>query len=625
MCGFVVAFDFENKNGIKIEAIKKMTDDLVHRGPDGFGLKGINTDTKLITDFKSNSENSNGMSNLCFGFRRLSIQDLSENGNQPMVSQEGNLIIVFNGEIYNFHEIKAELKSLGKTFKSNSDTEVILRAYEHFGQECVKKFNGMWSFIIYDLEKKHLFISRDRFGIKPLYYTIKDGIIYFSSEANAFRNIPNFTFEEDQEYLKNYLKKGCSEWKNNTPFKKIFRFNIASNSTINVDKFNGTLEFNRYWELKVNLSNESFKKENADKFAKEYYNLLYDAVKIRLRSDVEVGSALSGGIDSSSIVYLVNQILIDEGKTHQQATFSTVYNSPEMKYCDETLFIEKMVNDLNIKSHVITPNADDIPSEHLKAIKAMEFIFDGTAMAGMHTYKLTKNNNIKVTIDGQGADEELAGYLHYFHTYIASSSIFNLFSRVNYCLKIPGSSPFVFRGVILKVASIFIGKKMTVKLLKKLGINFSFNLNEILADQFQKALVNLLYNADRQSMAYSVESRLPFMDYRLVEFLFSVPSVYKIHNGWTKYLARKAFEGKLPDEICWRKDKMGWPSPEEIWFSGKLNDWFNNEISKNASLLNSLSLKDDILVYNQKTNKLQMRLLNISRWYDLFIKNKHLN
>ncbi len=183
---------------------------------------------------------------------------------------------------------------------------------------------------------------------------------------------------------------------------------------------------------------------------------------------------------------------------------------------------------LNVKAHFISPNVNDITQEHQKAIKAMEFLLMALqCLDGIH--KLTKSKKIKVTIDGQGADEQLGGYLHYFHSYIASSSIFNLFQNMYHCLKIPGSRNFVIRGFILKIISIVIGKNNTELLLNKLGISFSFNLNETLAKQFQQSLVNLLYNADRQSMAHSVESRLPFMDYRLVEF-------YSLFQHVTKYI-----------------------------------------------------------------------------------------
>ena len=408
----------------------------------------------------------------------------------------------------------------------------------------------------------------------------------------------------------------------NTPFKNIYRFDISSNSEIDVKNFDGNIVCEKYWELAVNKSYENFHESKAKKYAEKYYELLYDAVRIRLRSDVEVGSALSGGLDSASIVYLINQILSDQKKQHKQATFSTVYNSPDVKYCDETPFIDKVVSNLNVKSHCITPNVNDIVDEHMKAIKSMEFLFDGTAMSGWHTYKLTKSKNIKVTIDGQGADEQLGGYLHYFHSYIGSSSIFTIFNKMYYCFKIPGSRNFVLRGFILKILSIIIGKKNTESLLKKFGINFTFNLNETLAIQFQQSLVNLLYNADRQSMAHSVESRLPFMDYRLVEFLFSVPACYKIHNGWTKYIARMAFDNKLPDEVCWRKDKMGWPVPEEVWFSKDLNKWFNKQLKNNSHFLSKVGISENELSYNKKSNKIKVRLLNVSRWYVYFLKKQ---
>ena len=225
-------------------------------------------------------------------------------------------------------------------------------------------------------------------------------------------------------------------------------------------------------------------------------------------------------------------------------------------------------------------------------------------------------------IYGQGADEQLGGYLHYFHSYIGSSSIFTILNKMYYCFKIPGSRNFVLRGFILKILSIIIGKKNTESLLKKFGINFTFNLNETLAIQFQQSLVNLLYNADRQSMAHSVESRLPFMDYRLVEFLFSVPACYKIHNGWTKYIARMAFDNKLPNEVCWRKDKMGWPVPEEVWFSKDLNKWFNKQLKNNSNFLSKVGVSENELLYEKKSNKIKVRLLNVSRWYDYFLKKQ---
>ena len=349
MCGFVFAFDFEQHKRVNSNVVKNMISELNHRGPDDEGVAIVDNDFNCLK-FLDNSTDIL-TSNIIFGHKRLSIQDLSSKGRQPMVSDDNNYAIIFNGEIYNFPEIREELENLGHVFTSSSDTEVILKSFKEFGKDCVKKFNGMWAFIIYDFQRKKLFFSRDRFGKKPLYFTKYDGIIYFSSEANSFKHIPNFKFEPDLDYIKNYIKNGCSEWKKNTPFKNIYRFDISSNSEIDVKNFDGNIVCEKYWELAVNKSYENFHESKAKKYAEKYYELLYDAVRIRLRSDVEVGSALSGGLDSASIVYLINQILSDQKKQHKQATFSTVYNSPDVKYCDETPFIDKVVTILTL-SHI---------------------------------------------------------------------------------------------------------------------------------------------------------------------------------------------------------------------------------------------------------------------------------
>ena len=627
MCGFVFALDYLNTGAIELDAFSRMVGDLSHRGPDGAGFALIETNTRStshvtsLTDVVDQEKVNSFKFNLALGHRRLSIQDLSENGRQPMTDSSQNRVVVFNGEIYNFPEIKAELEKKGARFNSNSDTEVILKAYEFYGQECVKHFNGMWAFVIVDLSNGEIFISRDRFGIKPLYHTTVGGVIYFASEANVFKHIPDFDLVPNDSAILRYLKRGCHEWEKETPFKEIYRFGIASNSTIRLDVFDGSLSEDRFWELKPNLVEERFCNKKAQLYAGEYYALLKDAVKLRLRSDVPVGSALSGGLDSSSIVYLVNENLKSQNARDKQNTFSSVYSSDNESYCDESFFIDLMTETLGVNSYKITPDINDIPREHGKAIVAMENLFDGTAMSGWHTYKLTQEIGVKVTLDGQGADEHSAGYLHYFHQYFGSSPLRDLVPRFLSTYQIPGAMPFVIRGVMLNFVSKIIGVRATERLLMKLGRKFFFNLNEALAHDTKTALVNLLYNSDRQSMAHSVESRLPFMDYRLVEFMNSVPSCYKIHNGWTKYLARLAFDGKLPEEICWRRDKMGWPVPETIWFSGGLNKWFTQLLYDNKKSLGSYTRFPKEIAYQAKNNKKMMRLLNLCRWYDTYIKN----
>lgn len=628
MCGFVFALDYKKSNSIDIRAFSEMVDDLSHRGPDGEGFAIIESNKKesnFIDNLKHiSNEDLREIQpfNMILGHRRLSIQDLSDNGKQPMFNEDKTKVIIFNGEIYNFPEIKTELIKKGASFKGASDTEVILKAYEAYGKECVKHFNGMWAFLIVDLITNEIFISRDRFGVKPLYYIDFDGIIYFSSEANVFKHIPNFDLVPNKESIKRYLNRGCHEWEKDTHFQNIYRFNIASNAVIKIDNFDGRFSQKRFWNLKTNTEEAKFCKVKALAYANDYYRILYDAVKIRLRSDVQVGSALSGGLDSSSIVYLVNEILKKENAESKQNTFSSVYTSSDVKFCDESFFIDLVTKSMDVNSHKITPLIEEIPAEHGKAIVAMENLFDGTAMSGWHTYKLTKSKGIKVTLDGQGADEVQAGYLHYFHQYFGTSPILKIPFRFMNAYKIPGSIPFILRGIILNIASRIVGRNFIEKMMLRTGRNFSFNLNQALADDTQTALVNLLYNSDRQSMAHSIESRLPFMDYRLIEFMNTVPSCYKIHNGWTKYIARLAFNGKLPDEVCWRRDKMGWPVPEIVWFSGDLKDWFSQTLLVSKNQAKEFVDIPEKGKYKKDENKKMMRILNLSRWLQIFIIKK---
>ena len=629
MCGFVFAFNFSD-TGIDHKVIRSMNRELSHRGPDDEGYLLINSETSSIKNFTTKpSDNDEALNsfnkkfNIAMGHSRLSILDKSSLGHQPMISDNKNLMIVFNGEIYNFLELKQELSELGASFNSSCDTEVVLRAYEYFGKDCVHKFNGMWAFIIVDVVKKEIFISRDRFGKKPLLYTIHDKTIYFASEANSFSHIPGFKFEENSKEIKHFLNHGCTEWKKETVFKNVYRFNYASNLIININDFNGKIIEAKYWKIKVNSSKEAFDINKAKKYANEYYNLLYDAVRLRLRSDVPIGSALSGGIDSSSIVFIVNEILKEQGKTEKQNTFSSVYNQHAYIDCDESKFIDNISNSLNVSSHKIEPTFDDILSSHSNIIRSMETLTDDTALSGYQTYKLTKREGITVTLDGQGADEQLGGYLHYFHQHLASCKLSEIFPLVKGSLKVPGAKPFVYRGVILNLVSKLFGRKIVQKIIKiVLKRNFYFDLNDTLKSDTEKALVNLLYNCDRQSMAHSVESRLPFMDYRLVEFNFNPPEVYKIHDGWTKYISRLAFNGRLPDEICWRKDKMGWPVPEKAWFDGPLKAWYKEEVEGSMDFLIKHGVGKNEFIYDSKKNKRMMRILNVSRWHKLFIENK---
>ncbi|PSM52606.1 asparagine synthase (glutamine-hydrolyzing) [Campylobacter blaseri] len=598
MCGITGII---SKNKLNKKVIEAMTKTLIHRGPDGFGYYYGK--------------------NFIFGHRRLSIIDISEAGHQPMEYID-RYVITYNGEIYNYIEIKNELEANGYEFKSHTDTEVIMASYDAWGVKCLDKFNGMWAFVIYDKQEDKYFMSRDRFGKKPFYYYKNEDTFIFSSEIKAILTHPEVKTSPNITFLEDYVKYGCKEYTKETAFENIYRFDFSSYFEGKFEDIINSFVQIKFWRLKPNLSNENFDEEKLKEYAKKYYELLEDAVRIRLRADVKVGSALSGGLDSSSIVYLVNKLLKEQGKEDLQETFSSVYKSAETKYCDESEFIDKVANYLNVHSNQIEPKEKDVPREHSKMIWYVENPPEGTCMSGWYTFKLVSQTDVKVTLDGQGADEQLGGYLSYLINYMVSLDIFNMIKETKYWFKIPNASKYVNIGIIIGLFRKIFGDIFTKKIIKFFfKRDFEFNLNQKLANDINTKLITLIHYSDHISMAHSIESRMPFMDYRLVEFLASVPACYKMRNGWTKYIARVAFDGKLPDEITWRRDKMGWPIPENYWFKGNLKEWFIQKV-ESSSLVKELALNLNIKQeLDKNTNIVKLiRYLNIVEFENLFLE-----
>jgi len=598
MCG--IAGVISTSGPVPVSVIKMMTDAMSHRGPDGEGHHIEDT--------------------FAFGHRRLSIVDLSDAGHQPMIYLD-RYVITYNGEIYNHDELRIDLVKAGYRFSGHSDTEVILAAYDCWGPECLKRFNGMWAFVIYDYREKTFFISRDRFGVKPLYFYRNSKALVFASELKAILEHPNVARRINYNYLDKYLSQGPQEYLEETVFEGISKFPKASYAIVTAEEAVAQLQTHLFWSVHTNDSQESFSSEKAAEYAKQYYELLRDAVRIRLKADVKVGSALSGGLDSSSIVYLVNQILKSEGKDELQQTFSSVFQTEETKYCDESYYIHKVIDQLKVKANLGTVDESEIIDIHYNVIKSYESPPDNTCIAGPVVFRVVKSTNVKVTLDGQGADEQLAGYLGYLNTYLTSLSYADFFKEAPHVLKIPRAWKHVVTAFLMLNFRILFGERQLVSTLKRLGFDYETNLNKRLKKDFDTALVNLLHYSDRVSMAYSIESRAPFMDYRLVEFLCSVPACYKIHKGWTKYIARLAFNGKLPDEICWRQDKMGWPSPEEYWFRRtRLRSWFVDTVAS-STLVKKLRPELNVERELDSTSMTKMiRFLNIAVFEKIFGK-----
>ena len=597
MCGIAgyIGINVENKS-----VLQSMTDAIIHRGPDGQG--------HYYAD------------GFALGHRRLAIVDLSEAGKQPMHYQD-RYVVTFNGEIYNHVELRVELEGLGYSFLSGTDTEVLMASYNEWGVDCLSRFNGMWAFVLFDKQTNKYFIARDRFGKKPLYYYKDKEKFIFCSEVKGIYASGLIAKEPNREYLKEYLKSGPKEYEETTAFKGVLRFPFAHYFLGSKEQLLNDTVFIRYWQLSINNSAERFDKIKAQAYAEKYYELLSDAVRIRLRADVKVGSALSGGLDSSSIVYLVNQQLKEKNKQELQETFSSVYKSSGTQHCDESVYIDQLAEELNVKSNQIEPKEKDVPAEHEKVIRNMENPPESTCMSGWHTFKKVKESDVKVTLDGQGADEQLAGYLPYITSYLTSISLIDLYKEFFYFFRIPGARKTLILSFLMANFKVIFGDHRYKNIFKRLkGRNPPQQLNHELKSAVEKGLVTLIHYSDHVSMGHSIESRMPFMDYRLVEFLASVPACYKMHNGWTKYLARLAFDKKLPDEICWRKDKMGWPIPEEYWFMGSLRGYFLDTVNA-SELQDSLDNKTASECLDSGRNMtLAMRRLNLAIFEKQFFK-----
>lgn len=542
MCGIVGIVKF-NTDGVRKEQLKSMSDAIVHRGPDGEG--------HWIND----------SCNVGFGHRRLSIIDLSEGGHQPM-HYLGRYSITFNGEIYNYLELKKELITKGYNFQSESDTEVLLALFADKGQNMLDDLDGMFSFAIWDNIANEVFCARDRFGEKPFFYFKDENQFVFGSEMKTLwgYGIPK-KVKEDR--LQHYISSGEIQKPSHSDSSFYHGINQLDAAHCITLKLNGDFSIRKYWSLDAVETNNSITFEEAKK---EYYRLFEESVKRRLRSDVAVGSSLSGGLDSSSIVCMIDKIK-SEGQI--QKVFSARFKNFDR---DEGKHIEEVVSHCDaIESFYTWPSEGNIVDIMEKAVYHQEEPFGSSSiLAQWKVMELAKENNVTVLMDGQGADEFLAGYLPEYKIYLNQLYVSNK-KRYESEYKAYMSS----FGKASPVAHLKESESLRMKLgrIKRNLLKQPFeqptlknSLKTLLASS---GLKELLRYSDRNSMAHSREVRLPFLSHHLVEFAFSLPDEFIINDGWTKYIHRKALEPILPNSICWRKDKIGYESPQNTWMNNQ--------------------------------------------------------
>jgi len=537
-----------------------MTDALAHRGPDAEG-HWISTETAL-------------------GNRRLSIIDLSNAGDQPMHYMQ-RYKIIHNGEIYNYLELKEELHKKSYSFFSKTDTEVIAAAYDHWGDECVDHFDGMFAFAIWDEKEKELFAARDRFGEKPFFYYADKEQFIFASEMKALW-AAGIERKINLKLLFNYLTIGYVDNPNipeETFFENISKLPAAS--FLKYTAANDQLSIENYWDIEVENENKII----TDAEAIEQFGFLFQqSVKRRLRSDVPVGTSLSGGLDSSSIIATL-QLLTAHNS--QLTAFSSVFPGFEK---DESLFAKLVADKYHLQHFTTTPGAASLENDLEKLFYYQEEPFSSASIYAQYkVYELAKQQGIKVLLDGQGADETLAGYHKYYKWYwqeLFRKRKLSSSNELNAAKESGITENFGWKNRIAALfpefATIFLERQYLLNALRHedLTKDFTqlqskeayyitpeiFSLNGVLYfNTCMHGLEELLRYADRNSMAHSREVRLPFLNHELVEFIFSLPANFKIRDGWTKWLLRKSMENNLPAEITWRRDKTGFEPPQQQW------------------------------------------------------------
>ena len=590
MCGISGIINKNNKS-VEELLIHQMTNIIAHRGPDSSG--------------------SYLYKNIAFGHRRLSILDLSSSGHQPMKYLD-DLVITYNGEIYNFIEIREELIQKGYIFDSNSDTEVILKAYHCWGKTCVNYFNGMWSFSILDIKQKIVFCSRDRFGVKPFYYIENNDLFSFGSEISQLLPfLPNRIL--NKKVALDYLISGIEECSNETFFKDIYLLKGGHNLVFDLQT--NSYEIERYYNLKIS--------DQKNTSVDDYIQELKRSITLRLRSDVKVGTCLSGGIDSSTISSFASKLYQNSNEK-----FMAIHAKSSEYKSDESKFAKIVSKIANINLNLVEPSYSDFKSNIQSIIKIQQEPFGSLSIIMQYfVFKKAKELGCIVMLDGQGGDETLLGYERYYPAIVKSKKGI---AKLKALLQSSKNSRLSLLDTI-KYQYYFSNYKLR---LKRLKFKNAFYKSEILSEYeseelriisesyndisiLQKneiessQLPHLLKYEDRNSMANSIESRLPFLDYKLVELSLNTNNSLKIKDGWTKFILRKAAETILPKEIVWRKTKLGFNAPEKTWTKEFENEMIK-EIEQSEILNNFIHFKK--LYFKNLDLRTKWRLYNFSVW-----------
>tara|TARA_Y100001970_G_scaffold294069_1_gene446462 strand:- start:5250 stop:7211 length:1962 start_codon:yes stop_codon:yes gene_type:complete len=635
LAGIITSHDEELES-----SMNRMLELISHRGPDGRGIKILTLKDKGY---------------LALGHNRLAIIDTSDAGLMPMQSKDGTYHIIFNGEIFNYIELKQELLEIGYKFDTQTDTEVLLNAYIEWGSNCLNKLNGMFSFAIHDSNSDELFVARDRYGVKPLYYYYSNNIFTFASEIKSLLTIKEVPARPNNDVLGKFLLTGVINDSEKTCFDDIFSLKPGHYLKFNQKK----LEIKKWYKFYPLDPSKYEGNDNFNDSIEDFKVLFNDAVRLRLRSDVEVGACLSGGLDSSAIVGSIAQILSQIEKTTKGSfkTFSSIYQDPEIS---EVQYVQAVTELTKTKNFSFSPNPDKFWSQVSNIVwHNDEPIQTPTIFNQWTVMEVAKHKGVKVTLDGQGVDELAGGYPTYFSIYLAEllrkfkfiqffktfreivskegegRNLFSLLFRICFhllpkqiltlLLFIPPfkliltnqsitpllKNEFVKDWFKISKKQLFLQKMHSSSLQERLSFDLSFI-----------SIPALLRYEDRSSMASSIEARTPFLDFRLVEKIQTLPSKFLIKNGLSKALIREGVKDLIPSVVFNRTDKKGYPIPSSNWlnmYSSKIKKLFLQDAFLNKYFNKDLGRLFDLHDNSLKGEEL-WRILFAELWFREFFE-----
>jgi asparagine synthase (glutamine-hydrolysing) len=638
VCGICGILGFRGDTAAKPD-IQTLTAALTHRGPDGEGMW---------------LDGSAGL-----GHRRLSILDLSETGGQPMSWGDGRFLISYNGEVYNFLEVRAELESRGARFRGNSDTEVVLAAYAEWGPESLRKFNGMWAFAIWDTLRQEMFVARDRFGVKPLFFFLNDRRFVFASEIKALAELDDCPRKPDLSLVRDALFGRSLDRGRATILEGVSRLEPGHWLRVTPDGRVVTHRWWNTWEERVQVPSQ------AENQVAEFRGLFEDACRIRQRSDVPVCTLLSGGLDSSSIACTVSRVRrrANDARpgTRMAVDWQRSFTSslPGSAF-DETAYAQAVVDACDLQSTLVSADASDLVGQ----IAAATHVLDSPIVSSMPSvsavYAAVHQAGLKVTLDGQGADELLSGYgaADVVRYYAARGQLARAWEAADCAgaLRWPRVTP---GEVLLQESLALIRGRFPVRttLRKALGLTQAPaalmrgvpgpalprlsdeselpqlpGANPVTTRLYREfhdnTLPQILRHYDHMAMRWSVESRMPFLDWRLVTYAFSLPVEQLVARGYTKYVLRQAMAGSVPREVLQRRGKLGFPIAYE-WFDradvrNSIRDVLYDSSFEQSGFWEADAVRTwfdrrTLAPWTYEESSLLVRILSTQFWYARFI------